>query len=427
MASNHFIIVGAGYVGLTAAIELTLKGFRVEVFEAAKEFTTAGDILFINPSVTGVLSKWGSTLKEVEEISSVQDKQTVYDWKGDVIVQQRQQLTRDGFPALISPRGYLHLAMYRYVVSIGVKIHFGTPITDVFEEDDVAGVYVDGKRFEASGVIATDGIHSKVRAKILKDESRPSSSGFAIYRSFFDIDRLLDDPKTRRFAEGDEDEISVWIGKDTHAVLLTDKNLGKIGAFLTHRDEQDVEESYTASGNLDHLLKFIEGWDESLRAVFRKAPADKLFGWKLFWRDPLSDWTSPKGRIVLAGDASHPHLPSSASGAMQAVEDGVTLGALADALGAQNVPDLFRTFRLIRSERTNLTQRLGWENRYKFHHTDWDAVKANPGWAKAYAYDNAKAALESVKSGSPFQNTNVPEGHRVQEWSINDLIQLEAK
>lgn len=109
------------------------------------------------------------------------------------------------------------------------------------------------------------------------------------------------------------------------------------------------------------------------------------------------EWTQ-KSNLV-AGDASHPHLPSSASGAMQAVEDGVTLGALADALGAQNVPDLFRTFRLIRlvysirlgfifltsinrSERTNLTQRLGWENRYKFHHTDWDAVKANPGWAK---------------------------------------------
>ncbi|KAK7724908.1 hypothetical protein SLS57_004179 [Botryosphaeria dothidea] len=312
--------------------------------------------------------------------------------------------------------------MYRYAVSIGVKIHFGTPITDVFEEDDVAGIYVDGKIFEASGVNSTDGIHSKVRAKILKDESRPLSSGFAIYRSFFDIDRLLDDPKTRRFAEGDEDEISVWIGKDAHA------------------DEQDVEESYTASGNLDHLLKFIEGWDESLRAIFRKVPADKLFDWKLLWRDPLSDWTSPKGRVVLAGDASHPHLPSSASGAMQAVEDGVALGALADALGAQDVPDLFRTFRLIRSERTNLTQRLGWENRYKFYHTDWDAVKANPGLAKvdnpewalshdseAYAYDNAKAALESVKSVIPFQNTNVPEGHRVQERSINDFIQLEAK
>lgn len=180
--------------------------------------------------------------------------------------------------------------MYRYVVSIGVKIHFGTPITDVFEEDDVAGVYVDGKRFEASGVIATDGIHSKVRAKILKDESRPSSSGFAIYRSFFDIDRLLDDPKTRRFAEGDEDEISVWIGKDTHAVLLTDKNLGKIGAFLTHRVSGHTIESMESNQH-STLLSYVPKADLHRTNKTWRSPTLRLEIWTIFL-SLLKDGTS---------------------------------------------------------------------------------------------------------------------------------------
>lgn len=38
----HFIVVGAGFGGLTAAIELKRKGFSVEIVEAAPEMTTIG-------------------------------------------------------------------------------------------------------------------------------------------------------------------------------------------------------------------------------------------------------------------------------------------------------------------------------------------------------------------------------------------------
>lgn len=39
---GRFIIVGAGYAGLTAAIELRRRGHDVEVFEATKKITKQG-------------------------------------------------------------------------------------------------------------------------------------------------------------------------------------------------------------------------------------------------------------------------------------------------------------------------------------------------------------------------------------------------
>ncbi|GME32802.1 hypothetical protein GTA08_BOTSDO07409 [Neofusicoccum parvum] len=439
MASTDFIIVGAGYAGLTTAIELTRKGFNVEVFESAKKFTDQGDIIMMNPSISRVLSKWGGCLQELEAVSAPGTRMAIFDWKGNQIVEDPMGYSPDGYSFLVAPRGPLHLIMYRYALSIGIKIHFSTPISKVFEEEDCAGVYVGDERIKAAGVIAADGVHSKVRRQILDDEGQTKPSGFAIYRSFFDMSRLLDDPRTRHFAEGKGDGIYLWIGTDVHAVVLPNKNLGKIGCFLTHRDEFDVVESWSTKGDRSHLLKVIDGWDDTLHALFSKIPSEELFDWKLLWRDPLKSWVSPKGRILLVGDSSHPHLPTSGSGAMQAIEDGATFGALADTLGMDNIPDLFKVFQALRYERTNLTQRLGWENRYRLHHTDWEAVKKDPSLAKPtlpewgvvhdaekYAYENAQAALKGLKSGIKFKSTNVPEDYVYQEWNVQTLMDLEA-
>lgn len=66
------------------------------------------------------------------------------------------------------------------------------------------------------------------------------------------------------------------------------------------------------------------------------------------WRDPLRKWVSDKGRVVLTGDAAHPHLPTSGTGGVQAIEDGAALVAVLDALGKEKIPLAFKVFEKLR-------------------------------------------------------------------------------
>lgn len=51
-ASNgRILVIGAGFAGLSCAIELTRKGFEVEVIEATKKLTSQGTTLAALPFV----------------------------------------------------------------------------------------------------------------------------------------------------------------------------------------------------------------------------------------------------------------------------------------------------------------------------------------------------------------------------------------
>lgn len=96
------------------------------------------------------------------------------------------------------------------------------------------------------------------------------------------------------------------------------------------------------------MLKVVEGWDPVIVAAMNAIPREKLIDWKLLWRDPIRQWVSPTGRIALAGDAAHPHLPTSGQGAAQAFEDAATIGAVIDKLGKDGIPTALRAFEKLR-------------------------------------------------------------------------------
>ncbi|CVL13519.1 related to maackiain detoxification protein 1 [Fusarium proliferatum] len=452
---GHFVVVGAGYGGLAAAIELRLNGHDVEVIEATKTLTLKGDTLQLTSYSTRLMSRWGDVLQQAIDVAPVYPSMTYLNWKGEPILEAPMPPTIGGFPVLFPSRGLVQQLIYKYAVEIGVKFRFGYRVTEFIEEDDSAGVYVGGELLKADAVIGADGVHSKARQFVTGKTDAPRTSGGAVYRAYFDLDLLADDPLTKHLVEADKDLFLLWVGASIHIIVQTNRKLRKCTCLFTHREAATSGESWESLGSIPQAVQLLDGWDPVLAALVSHIPEDTFIDWTLLWRDPARPWVSPKGRMIisksppsmntiidmtnsrLVGDAAHPHIPSSGAGAAQATEDGATIAAMIEVTGIKDVPLALRATEKLRYERTSLTQRLGWENRHRWQQTDWDEVKKNPeflrfpmpGWlydadARKYAYDNAEAVIAHIKTGAPFISTNVPQGHVHQEWTMDEIVAL---
>ncbi len=74
-----------------------------------------------------------------------------------------------------------------------------------------------------------------------------------------------------------------------------------------------------------------------MNRLIRLTPKDGIVDWKLMWRNPQSNWTSPLGRVVQIGDSAHTFLPSSGNGATQGMEDAISLATCLQLAGKSNV------------------------------------------------------------------------------------------
>ncbi|PNP74970.1 hypothetical protein FNYG_11694 [Fusarium nygamai] len=434
----RFLIIGGGFGGLACAIELQRKGCEVHVFEKEKKLSESGDVIILAANGTIVIEKWPAVWKDLLETSSKLDALNIQDSAGNLLLKQPWEETYKGHHNAWTSRAQLQKAMYAEALRLGVNVTFGARVTEYWEEGDKAGIFVNGEKLEADAVIGADGVYSKTRQYITKAPDAPKRSGFAIYRSWFSMNRLLDDPLTHHLVSPGKDSSYVWIGEDQHAIVNFNTSLRRMGAFVTHKDTYTVEESWSYPGKVKDMLACVEGWDPVLRAIFSKIPEDVLVDFKLLWRDPVKKWVSGHGRVVIIGDACHPHLPTSASGAAQALEDAAAFAALVEKAGKAKLPTALKAFQKLRFDRTTATQRMGWETRHKWHQTDWKAVRENPEYlklpqpdwlygadAEAYSHKNWDAVVEHLEKGAPFKNTNVPPGYEYDDWSIDEMIEMD--
>ena len=85
-------------------------------------------------------------------------------------------------------------------------------------------------------------------------------------------------------------------------------------------------------------------------------------------------------------------------------------------------------------------QRLGFKNREKWHHTDFEAAKKNPQklieqvgrWInlhdpEEYVYQNWSKCVNHLVSGASFENTNTPPGYTYEPWTIDELLNASAE
>lgn len=145
------IVVGAGFGGLTAAIECHRQGHTVALYESFPELKVLGDIISFGTNAGRIFARWGEgvVVKRLKELTIRHEGFNIRKWDtGEVAHYQPSAPDNPTAPPLHGHRGELHRVVFEHVRDeLGIPIHLGQRVSEYFEEDGCAGIVLqDGTR-----------------------------------------------------------------------------------------------------------------------------------------------------------------------------------------------------------------------------------------------------------------------------------------
>ncbi|CRG86638.1 hypothetical protein PISL3812_03648 [Talaromyces islandicus] len=383
---GRVIVVGAGLGGLSCAMAMHHAGFEVVIFEKVREFLRLGDSLGLGENALKLLQRWG-LYEELIAIGNKSPSMNIRRWNDGRILATQPLMDMAGY---IGHRGDYHVAFINRVTQLGIEINMGHEVV-AFDEDAPSITLRDGRTYYADLIVGADGIKSKARELVLGFSDATRSSGYACYRAFFKGDILKDVQPCQPLLH--KDCVNIWIGEDKHLVQNTLQDGKEFNWIITHKDTEDIQESWFQPGNMDDVRELVQGWDETIASAVKATPS--CLDWKICYRAPLPTWVSQSGKIALLGDSCHPHLPTSAQGASQATESSAVLAFCMKLAGKGNVPLATRVYEKLRFDRVRQAQLSGEDLRNRWHNAlknlkdgeefDPDDIKIKNRWL--YSYD----------------------------------------
>lgn len=305
-------VIGGGVAGLTVATACARRGARVTVHEQAPEITEVGAGLQISPNGMRVLEALGlaDTLRSV----SLAAEGVVLRNGSDARRVLRLDLTGRDYH-------FVHRARLIDVLetgarAAGVEIRLGEAIAPDPELADI--------------VVGADGLHSRTRAILNRDEPA-RFTGQVAWRAV--IPSPSDDPVAQ-----------VFMGPGRH--LVTYPLAGGLRNIVAVEERRDwAEEGWSQTDDPAHLKAAFAGFAPEVVGWFEQIETVHL--WGLFQHPVAAAWY--EGSIAILGDAAHPTLPFLAQGANMALEDA---WVLADVLSQYPRETALRRYQQKRRDRT---------------------------------------------------------------------------
>jgi 2-polyprenyl-6-methoxyphenol hydroxylase-like FAD-dependent oxidoreductase len=309
MVGKHAIIAGAGPGGLAAAIALQQAGLKVTVCERNTSLKPVGSGLTLWPNALRALDRIG-LLNDVVALGAPLASIAMRCWNGTLIFAD-DVLAAAGdqnLPGIVLLRTDLIGALARRVTEAKTDaIMFDAEVVD-FEATNTRVIVElgDGRGLSGDMLIGADGLHSRIRARLLGHEEI-SYAGYLVWRSI---------------ANGDfaDDTGTVWMGPGRQFGCFPLPHARTYWFACEKAPEQPGDWPRPISG----ILQSFADWASPIESIIRATPEATLPGRQIYERATLQKWSY--GRVTMLGDAAHPAVPTLGQGGCQAIEDAVVLG-----------------------------------------------------------------------------------------------------
>jgi len=345
MKDIQIAIIGAGIGGMTAAVTLAQKGFKVKVFEQAPELSEVGAGLTVTPNATKGLIYLGLG-EAMNKIGMAHDLQGVrhYQTKEIIVPLKRGKHMLEKYGAY---QFQVHRADIHDILIESLEKHspgcvsIDHQLVGIDQKSDrVKLIFNNQAEYECDFVIGADGTRSAVRKSILGNDE-PEFSGYVAWRGIVPTDGL---------DESDFDECGscafISPGRVFARYLIRDAKEYNYVAFLA--TDEWAEEGWSIPSKVETVLETFSDYNQQVKNIISATPPEGCYKWGIFTRQPIAKWSSE--RVTLLGDAAHPLEPFMGQGATMAIEDGVVLGRIVeDASGFSEIIERYETARIERS------------------------------------------------------------------------------
>ena len=340
-ASRTIFIAGAGIGGLTAALTLAARGFRVVVLEKAEKLEETGAGLQLSPNAShvlmglGIRERLGSRAVIPDAVSLMSAR------AGGEIA--RLPLGDAATQAAGAPYWVVHRADLQAALASAVNDHPDVDLRLGCQFEDVTshakGMTVVHRAGDlrcqelALALIGADGIWSGVRRHLFPD-AQPQFSGLIAWRGTLDTTQLPRELTARR--------VQLWMGAGAHLVAYPISGARQINVVAIVPGTWN-RPGWSAPGDGLELKRVFDAsrWPAPARMMI--GAVDDWRRWALFTLPEGGEWTS--GTIALLGDAAHAMLPFAAQGAGMAIEDAAVLAKVMSEGTMETAAQITATFR----------------------------------------------------------------------------------
>jgi 3-(3-hydroxy-phenyl)propionate hydroxylase len=335
---REVLVIGAGPVGMTAALTLHSLGIHATIIEAEPEGRErAGSrAIYLHKETLKLLERISPGLGfELSDIGIVWPvKKTFY--RGEPVFKRvYEPPAPKTIPAFSSLHQYeIEKALFKACHAANVEFVWGEPVIDVVTLNEGVTIETENDVWNAKYVVAADGAHSAVRKSVgIKFEGPRTSDAFVVVDVKEDEENPLPIERTFHYQHPDAG------GRNVMYVPFA----GGWRIDLQLFDEDD--RAYYGSE---------EGVREWLPKVMDPKYIERI-SWistYTFYQVVAESYTDENRRIILAGEAAHLFAPFGARGLNSGVPDAIVgVQGIASALKSETIEEARRAIEAVANER----------------------------------------------------------------------------